>query len=176
MSTLARHDDECNAGDMAAAPEPTSRPLTNVNTADAAVETRTLVAENPPRKKVRRLRWTTLAPNLTHTNNGAAKKSYPVLHDKYNWMDGALVNKSPHSADKSTFLVDDVSIYWHPIPENSWVIEILNGNHICCFDHDSDGSADFASSKSEILFHFWTNSTWSSQSKEHHQEQSFVFA
>jgi hypothetical protein len=35
----------------AAAPEPTSRPLTNVNTADAAVETRTLVDENPPRKK-----------------------------------------------------------------------------------------------------------------------------
>ena len=82
---------ECNAGDVAPLPQLAARPQTNVNSADAAVETRILVDENPPRKKVRRLRWTSTAPKVMMNNGVATKKSYPVLYDKYNWMDGALV-------------------------------------------------------------------------------------
>jgi hypothetical protein len=40
MSSPSRHDDDRDAGDVVPEPQPTDRPLTNVNTADATAQTR----------------------------------------------------------------------------------------------------------------------------------------
>jgi hypothetical protein len=86
MSSLSRHDDDSNAGDVAPEPQTADRPLTNIDMADAMGETTVLSNANLPRTKQVHLRWMSTAP-VAAFRNGRTTTIYPVLEAKDNWMD-----------------------------------------------------------------------------------------
>jgi hypothetical protein len=62
MSSLCRHDNDCNTGDVVPVPQTTDPTLTNVDMADPTVQTTVLNHPPPPRSKQIRLRWMSTAP------------------------------------------------------------------------------------------------------------------
>jgi hypothetical protein len=92
MSSPSRHDDDRNAGDVVPEPQPTNRPLTNVDTADSSEETRMLEDSNSSRKKAPRLRWMSTASALP-PRDGVPSKIFPLLESNDNWMDIMLARQ-----------------------------------------------------------------------------------
>ena len=66
MSSPSRHDDDRNAADVVATePQPTDRPLTNVNTAEATAQTRVVETDEDATEQTiffSDLEWISTAP------------------------------------------------------------------------------------------------------------------
>jgi hypothetical protein len=81
MSSISRHDKDCNAVDVVPGSQTTDPTLTNVDMADPTVQTKFRNDVNPPRTKHVRLRWMSTAPTST-LRNGIITTAYPVLETK----------------------------------------------------------------------------------------------
>ena len=91
MSSISRHDNDRNAGDVVPGPQTTDPTLTNVDMADPTVQTTALNNKNSSITKQFRLRWMSTAPVARTLGNGVTTVVYPVFVSRDNWMDIMLV-------------------------------------------------------------------------------------
>jgi hypothetical protein len=92
MSSPSRHDDDRNASDVALEPQPTDRPMTNVNTADATAQMRVAETDEDATEQTRIFSDLEISPApRMMMRKGVATKGYPIFTHQTNWKDIMLV-------------------------------------------------------------------------------------
>ena len=108
MSSISRHDKDCNAVDVVPGSQTTDPTLTNVDAADAMEQTTALNNPNPSRTKQVCLRWMSTTP-VAILRNGVITTVYPVLENRDNWMDimlaRQLISCRPFDANRGLSLL-----------------------------------------------------------------------
>jgi hypothetical protein len=93
----SRHDGDHNASNVVPEPQPTDRPLTNVDTADLAEETRVVETDEDATEQMmifdEDLEWISSKAPRIMTRKRVATKCYLVFTHRNNWKDIMLVHQ-----------------------------------------------------------------------------------